>query len=257
MSLPDEYKHFVSAWESAPDDKQTIDNLVARLLIEEERVKGKLEDSQQASSSAFVVRQKRQIIKCNKYGKIGHFQSGCRNNKTGSDDNANNNCFYCGKFGHYKAQCRFRKQKFNKTENKTKSNAFVVSTSGHELHTSKWLVDSGSSENMCRNRALFTSFTSAKEQSVIVGNGAAISVLGCGQVAVQVSNGIEWIDTVIDNVLYVPDLNNNLFSVIRATDKDYTMVTDDRICKFYKQNNICAMAERIGDSYYLNMRYKQ
>lgn len=35
MSLPDEYKRFVSAWESAPDDKQTIDNLVARLLIEE------------------------------------------------------------------------------------------------------------------------------------------------------------------------------------------------------------------------------
>ncbi|CAG4965538.1 unnamed protein product [Colias eurytheme] len=34
MSLP-EYKHFVSAWESAPDEKQTFENLVARLLIEE------------------------------------------------------------------------------------------------------------------------------------------------------------------------------------------------------------------------------
>lgn len=39
MSLPEDYKHFVSAWESAPDDKQTYDNLVARLLIEEERIK--------------------------------------------------------------------------------------------------------------------------------------------------------------------------------------------------------------------------
>ncbi|KAH9642661.1 hypothetical protein HF086_011018 [Spodoptera exigua] len=28
MSLPDAYKHFVSAWESAPDDKQTLENLV-------------------------------------------------------------------------------------------------------------------------------------------------------------------------------------------------------------------------------------
>ncbi|GBP46268.1 Retrovirus-related Pol polyprotein from transposon TNT 1-94 [Eumeta japonica] len=36
---PEDYKHFISAWESAPDDKQTYDNLVARLLIEEERIK--------------------------------------------------------------------------------------------------------------------------------------------------------------------------------------------------------------------------
>lgn len=26
MSLPDQYKHFASAWESAPDSKQTMDN---------------------------------------------------------------------------------------------------------------------------------------------------------------------------------------------------------------------------------------
>ncbi|GBP19525.1 hypothetical protein EVAR_102073_1 [Eumeta japonica] len=39
MSLPDEYKYFISAWESAPDNKQTIDNLVARLLVEEKRLK--------------------------------------------------------------------------------------------------------------------------------------------------------------------------------------------------------------------------
>ncbi|KAI8433502.1 hypothetical protein MSG28_015534 [Choristoneura fumiferana] len=41
MSLPEDYKHFISAWESASDDKQTYDNLVARLLIEEERIKEK------------------------------------------------------------------------------------------------------------------------------------------------------------------------------------------------------------------------
>ncbi|KAL0829820.1 hypothetical protein ABMA28_003303 [Loxostege sticticalis] len=53
MSLPDEYKHFISAWESAPDDKQTFDNLVARLLIVEERIKEKNEGAQQATPSAF------------------------------------------------------------------------------------------------------------------------------------------------------------------------------------------------------------
>lgn len=35
MSLPDE--NFVLAWASTPDDKQTIDNLVARLFVAEAR----------------------------------------------------------------------------------------------------------------------------------------------------------------------------------------------------------------------------
>ncbi|GBP37271.1 hypothetical protein EVAR_35704_1 [Eumeta japonica] len=32
-----EYKHLISAWESAPDDKQTLDNLVETLLMKEEK----------------------------------------------------------------------------------------------------------------------------------------------------------------------------------------------------------------------------
>ncbi|KAK9681142.1 hypothetical protein QE152_g38533 [Popillia japonica] len=41
MSLPEKYSYFVSAWESTSDDKQTVENLSARLLIEEERLKVK------------------------------------------------------------------------------------------------------------------------------------------------------------------------------------------------------------------------
>lgn len=160
MSLPDEYKHFVSAWESAPEEKQTFDNLVARLLIEEERVKEKNEGAQQAKTSAFFVKNKGQP-KGFKFSKSGHYQTGSKsnnNNKSNSEVNMsnNNNCFYCGKFGYYKAQCRFRKQRMS-SENKTNSirNAFVVSNLSHQLQKSRWLVDSGASEHMCRDRALF------------------------------------------------------------------------------------------------------
>ncbi|CAG4993437.1 unnamed protein product [Colias eurytheme] len=59
MSLPEEYKHFVSAWESAPDEKQTFENLVARLLIEEERIKDKSgSETAHSSSAAFVAKKK-------------------------------------------------------------------------------------------------------------------------------------------------------------------------------------------------------
>lgn len=257
MSLPDEYKHFISAWESAPDDKQTFDNLVARLLIEEERIKEKNEGAQQATPSAFFVKNKGSSKVC-KCGKSGQYQTESKsNNKTNSEGNVSNNknCFYCGKFGHFKAQCRFRKQKMSRSENKTNSNAFVVSNLSHQLQKSKWLVDSGATEHMCRDRALFTSFSNTSPKPVIIGNGAVINAIGYGQMTVQVSNGNEWIDTVIDNVLYVPELKTNLFSVNRATDKGYVIVTDDSSCKFFKSNKICAVAERIGNSFYLDLRY--
>lgn len=82
MSLPNTYKHFVSAWESAPDEKQTLDNLVARLLIEEERINEK--EPQNSSASAFVAKKN---IKCYKCNKSGHYQSECNQNKGSGHEN--------------------------------------------------------------------------------------------------------------------------------------------------------------------------
>ncbi|KAF9424808.1 hypothetical protein HW555_000109 [Spodoptera exigua] len=92
-------------------------------------------------------------------------------------------------------------------------------------------------------------------KSVIVGNGTQISVKGSGQVAVQVWNGNEWIDTTIDNVLHIPELSTNLFSVNRATSKGYVIVTGENECKFYKENKVMAVAKRNGSMYYLDFRY--
>lgn len=251
MSLPEEYKHFVSAWESAPDDRQTMDNLVARLLVEEERVKEKNGQNLTTGSSAFHVKNKKNI-KCFKCNKMGHYLSECKSNNSNiKSEEQNNKCFYCGKIGHKKSQCWFKNNKLQK-----KSNAFVVSNSLEQHCQSQWLVDTGATEHMCCDRGLFDSFTSTEQESVIVGNGAAISVLGYGQMTVEVYDGTEWVHTTIDKVLFVPELKTNLFSVNCVSDKGYVMLTDEHSCKFYKNNKICAIAKRVGNSYYLELRYK-
>ena len=44
MTLPEDYKHFISAWESTSEDQKTIDNLTARLVMEQTRMNSKQSD---------------------------------------------------------------------------------------------------------------------------------------------------------------------------------------------------------------------
>lgn len=54
MTLPDDLKHFQSAWESTAADKQTIENLTNRLMIEESRAR--LAQQRDSTFDAFVAR---------------------------------------------------------------------------------------------------------------------------------------------------------------------------------------------------------
>lgn len=256
MSLPDCYKHFVSAWESAPDDKQTYDNLVARLLIEEERMKERKEVnvSSQSTSSAFVAKKiDKKDVKCYKCNNKGHFQSECRNkrNNNSEENKWGKKCFYCKKMGHLKTECWFKKNKDKE------SNAFVAVGANEQFQKAQWIVDTGASNHMCRDRYLFTEYTpSFSNKSVIVGNGNTCRVHGFGQMLLQVYDGDKWKDTTIENVLFVPELKTNLLSVNCITNRGYVMVTDNDKCKFIKQNKVCAVAYRQQNMYLLDVRYK-
>lgn len=104
-----------------------MDNSVPRLLVEEERVNEISGQSSSSSSSAFLVKDKKNI-QCYKCNMFGHFPSACKsNNNNFKSEGQNNKCYYCGKTGHYKSKCWFKK---NKEQNK--SNAFVVSNSLRE-----------------------------------------------------------------------------------------------------------------------------
>lgn len=84
MSLPEPYKHFRSAWESIPIENQTPEELTARLLVEEERMKS----SEGARALAST--------------------SGRRNFKQNRDDKdfKKIKCFICQKPGHIAKQCK-------------------------------------------------------------------------------------------------------------------------------------------------------
>lgn len=69
--LPDTYKTFAIAWESTPTKEQTIENLTARLLMEENRYS---EQKEKEDTVAFKASE-RKCFKCNT---AGHIARACR-----------------------------------------------------------------------------------------------------------------------------------------------------------------------------------
>lgn len=243
MSLPAEYNHFHSAWESTSAEDQTMVNLRARLMAEELRLK-----TQGQSENAEALMAKRNFSKKNfnakKKGKSSE-QSNKEKNK-GNNIKQKGNCFLCGESTHWKRDCPQNKKnnsnKNNKQEN-TSSDAFVChgSTSGGDKNT--WVLDSGASDHMCHRREWFTSFVEMTSY-VTIGDGKRITAFGRGEIALMAFDENKWVRRRMVNVLYVPEIHLNLFSSGAAMDRGYELQSDNKRCKLLKDGNVFAVGVR-------------
>jgi len=87
-----------------------------------------------------------------------------------------------------------------------------------ELHQSnllhRWLIDSSASHTMCSHRTWFTHFTPlSKHTKVILGDNSTIPATSTGHIKVHMFANRKWAKTILQDVLYVPDLHSNLLSV--------------------------------------------
>lgn len=261
MSLPESMKYFISAWESTPTDKQTLTDLTSRLMIEEERC------NNYEKSSALTVRGKvmgsNEGIKCFECNQIGHVKRNCPQIKR--------KCEYCKKTGHLLKDCWFRLRKENsdkKLDENLSDQAFVsesmvlncsditVEIGKYNIKADNWWLDSGATEHMCFDIQQFKSLVkmSVKRQ-VKVGNGTRIDVEAVGVVQLMAWNGKQWIKTDLTNVLYIPSLAVNLFSLSAALDKNFNMVSSRDKCEIVDSHGKTrAIAERLGKLY--KMKFK-
>lgn len=261
-SLPTSYKHFVSAWESVPAEKQTYEELSSRLLVEELRMK----DGASSTSEAFkAVKKGRKCFKC---GLEGHYKFECGKGQFTSKKNKF--CNFCKKSNHSTSECWFKHKSKNSrlpsyNDKDKSSNAFHVSMlPALNAQTCQgrntWIMDSGASEHMCHNIKCFTDYESFPlPKQIIIGDGTVIHAKGVGIIHLQAYNGTEWTETSLNGALYVPDMKLNLFSVSSATDKGYVLEMNKEKCIFRKNNKqqICAIAHRKDRLYIMKFRYKE
>lgn len=233
-SLPENYKHFVTAFESAAN--QSLQELTSRLRVEEDRHKcNETPEAMPAQSS-----------------ELPQNCSFCHGSHNIRDCEARKKlvCEYCKKPGHTISRCWFRKNKSHKTQElASMANAFVAGSS------EDWIVDSGASHHMCKDETLFFNLVRSSCKGVRIGDGTELEVRGEGKVQLQAWNGTQFVNTELSAVLFVPALKVNLFSISKVLDKGYFLKSCKKYCKIVDNNgNIRILAERAGNLFKLKVK---
>lgn len=213
-TLPNQYGHFISAWESTMERERTLTNLTARLIAEEARL---------TTGDKNVVAFKSSEVRCYRCKCIGHVSKQCR-----TSEERIIKCFRCNKLGHIARYCPQQKiinnmsckicKKTNHTEkdcffrntNNTKKMSFIVGEHNKNEEKQSWILDSGSSSHMANSKEAFDEI---EEININIGTAKKSTSLEAKGVGT-----IKLIECSLKKVLYVPDLSKNLLSVSAITE---------------------------------------
>lgn len=171
-------------------------------------------------------------------------------------------CYRCQE-KHYASECP-QKRKNSGDRDKDNSNsqcAFVCETDGkipgvssrynqpteeqarHLLSVATrdvWFTDSGASAHMTSRRNWFVEFRQTNGETVYLGDDGVCEVSGTGAIQIErLVNGL-WESAIIEEVLYVPRVKKNLFSVGMCTSKSFEVEFGDKHVKISRRNKVVA-----------------
>lgn len=231
-TLPVQYKHFHSAWDSTAT--KDLNTLTSRLLVEEQRLTNDTVSEQ--VEGAFAVK---------KFDKKYH--------KKLQSNKKNDACNYCKKLGHWEKDCWFKKNKNSKNKKDSSSSHAFTSLATNEF-SENWYLDTGASHHMTGNMDWFDKYVpKASANYVTIGNGDKLNVVGEGIININVHNKSSTSSGTIENVLHVPQLKCNLFSASAAADKGFIIVTRRDICEIIKNNEVVMIGKREQNLFKLNI----
>ncbi|KAF3668029.1 putative serine/threonine-protein kinase roco7-like [Capsicum annuum] len=101
-----------------------------------------------------------------------------------------------------------------------------VAKPGSNVLRESWLIDSGCTNLMTCDKDLFKDLRPTKVTKVRIGHGGYIPAKGMGTITIETQSGTK----IISDVLYVPDLNQNLLSVGQLLEKGFKLYFKDKHC---------------------------
>ncbi|UYV77601.1 hypothetical protein LAZ67_15001684 [Cordylochernes scorpioides] len=161
------------------------------------------------------------------------------------DKKKNTHCGYCKKKGHWWKECYKRKeeQKGQQPSSSARDDscAFSAETSAFLAETKdSWIADSGATDHMTFRREWFSTFEEIPEgvHPVCLGDGKKIYAKGKGNIDILSYVDSQKINATLLDVLYIPELETNLFSISTATKHDLTLICKGNQIKLTKNSKV-------------------
>ncbi|RVW82656.1 Retrovirus-related Pol polyprotein from transposon RE1 [Vitis vinifera] len=219
VTLPEKYEATISSLENTKDlSSITLAELLnvlqaleqKRLMRQESSVEGAFQAKTQTNEGNTRRRKNK---------KNNNKPSNNNNQKTGTYPP----CPHYKKTNHPQQKCWWRPDvKCNNVEEQLFSATCFANGSTFE----SWLVDSGCTNHMTYDQDLFREIDRTTISKVRIGNGEYIPVKGKGTVAIESLTGLK----LISDVLFVPDIDQNLLSVGQLVEKGFKVCFEDKNC---------------------------
>jgi hypothetical protein len=115
-----------------------------------------------------------------------------------------------------------------------------------------WLINSGTSQTMCSHHTWFSNFTPLSQHTkVILGDNSAIPAVGSSRLNIKMLANGKWIDSVLQDVLYMPDLHGNLLSVSHLVWRSTKVLFSGEACQVFDRRKSLILEEGLCNNLYI------